>query len=239
MGQIIGHALSFFIFLFYTDIILMINLKMFKSSFSILLHQAKKIPVLLLTQLSSTVAARISTLIVFVVGGVPGAGSLTIAERIVSSPTNIFGQATGQVVRHRYSRAYKIDEQNILLPRKVITFIFPIVVIGYGLIITLADWLVPLFLGDQWKVAIIFVQMIAVMELFNFVFYSVEDVAIIRGNYVYRMWTQLTQLLLLVIMYLILETESISLSVEWALSLICFTRILFVVYDLSRTWRQI
>jgi len=83
------------------------------------------------------------------------------------------------------------------------------------------------------------VQIIAVMELFNFVFYSVEDVAIIRGNYVYRMWGQLAQLLLLVIMYLIFETESISLGVEWVLGLICFTKILLVVYDLSRTWRQI
>ena len=239
LGQIIGHALSFFVFLFYTDIISMTNLKMFKSSFSILLHQAKKIPVLLSTQLSSTVAARMSTLIVFVVGGISSAGSLAIAERIISAPTNIFGQSIGQVVRHRYSKAYKIDKQNMLLPRKVITLIFPMVVIGYGLIITLADWFVPLFLGDQWKVAIIFVQIIAVMELFNFVFYSVEDVAIIRGNYVYRMWGQLAQLLLLVIMYLIFETESISLGVEWVLGLICFTKILLVVYDLSRTWRQI
>jgi O-antigen/teichoic acid export membrane protein len=239
LGQIIGHALSFFVFLFYTDIISMTNLKMFKSSFSILLHQAKKIPVLLSTQLSSTVAARMSTLIVFVVGGISSAGSLAIAERIISAPTNIFGQSIGQVVRHRYSKAYKIDKQNMLLPRKVITLIFPVVVIGYGLIITLADWFVPLFLGDQWKVAIIFVQIIAVMELFNFVFYSVEDVAIIRGNYVYRMWGQLAQLLLLVIMYLIFETESISLGVEWVLGLICFTKILLVVYDLSRTWRQI
>lgn len=239
LGQIIGHALSFFVFLFYTDIISMTNLKMFKSSFSILLHQAKKIPVLLSTQLSSTVATRMSTLIVFVVGGISSAGSLAIAERIISAPTNIFGQSIGQVVRHRYSKAYKIDKQNMLLPRKVITLIFPMVVIGYGLIITLADWFVPLFLGDQWKVAIIFVQIIAVMELFNFVFYSVEDVAIIRGNYVYRMWGQLAQLLLLVIMYLIFETESISLGVEWVLGLICFTKILLVVYDLSRTWRQI
>ncbi len=239
LGQIIGHALSFFVFLFYTDIISMTNLKMFKSSFSILLHQAKKIPVLLSTQLSSTVAARMSTLIVFAVGGISSAGSLAIAERIISAPTNIFGQSIGQVVRHRYSKAYKIDKQNMLLPRKVITLIFPVVVIGYGLIITLADWFVPLFLGDQWKVAIIFVQIIAVMELFNFVFYSVEDVAIIRGNYVYRMWGQLAQLLLLVIMYLIFETESISLGVEWVLGLICFTKILLVVYDLSRTWRQI
>jgi O-antigen/teichoic acid export membrane protein len=239
LGQIIGHALSFFVFLFYTDIISMTNLKMIKYSFSILIHQAKKIPVLLSTQLSSTVAARMSTLIVFVVGGISSAGSLAIAERIISAPTNIFGQSIGQVVRHRYSKAYKIDKQNMLLPRKVITLIFPMVVIGYGLIITLADWFVPLFLGDQWKVAIIFVQIIAVMELFNFVFYSVEDVAIIRGNYVYRMWGQLAQLLLLVIMYLIFETESISLGVEWVLGLICFTKILLVVYDLSRTWRQI
>jgi len=112
-------------------------------------------------------------------------------------------------------------------------------VIGYGLIITLAHWFVPLVLGDQWKGAIVFVKVIAVMEMFNFIFYTVEDVAIIRDNYVYRMWSQFTQLSLLVIIYLLFEMEIISFDVEVVLVLICFMRIVFVVYDLSKTWRKI
>ena len=237
LGQITGHALSFFVFLFYTDIISMTSLKIFNSSFSTVLNQAKKIPILLVTQLASTLSARMSTLIVSVVGGVSSAGSLSMAERIVSAPTNTFGQAVGQVVRHRYSEAYKVDKQNTSLPRKVIIFTFSVVVFGYGLIIALADWFVPLFLGEQWGVAIIFVQIIAIMELFNFVFYSVEDVAIIRDNFTYRMWSQMVQLLSLAIIYLIFSTKDLSLGVEWALSLICLARISFVVYDLLKTWR--
>ena len=237
LGQITGHALSFFVFLFYTDIISMTSLKIFNSSFSTVLNQAKKIPILLVTQLASTLSARMSTLIVLVAGGVSSAGSLSMAERIVSAPTNTFGQAVGQVVRHRYSEAYKVDKQNTSLPRKVIIFTFPVVVFGYGLIIALADWFVPLFLGEQWGVAIIFVQIIAIMELFNFVFYSVEDVAIIRDNFTYRMWSQMVQLLSLAIIYLIFSTKDLSLGVEWALSLICLARISFVVYDLLKTWR--
>ena len=237
LGQITGHALSFFVFLFYTDIISMTSLKIFNSSFSTVLNQAKKIPILLVTQLASTLSARMSTLIVSVAGGVSSAGSLSMAERIVSAPTNTFGQAVGQVVRHRYSEAYKVDKQNTSLPRKVIIFTFPVVVFGYGLIIALADWFVPLFLGEQWGIAIIFVQIVAIMELFNFVFYSVEDVAIIRDNFTYRMWSQMVQLLSLAIIYLIFSTKDLSLGVEWALSLICLARISFVVYDLLKTWR--
>jgi len=237
LGQITGHALSFFVFLFYTDIISMTSLKIFNSSFSTVLNQAKKIPILLVTQLASTLSARMSTLIVSVVGGVSSAGSLSMAERIVSAPTNTFGQAVGQVVRHRYSEAYKVDKQNTSLPRKVIIFTFSVVVFGYGLIIALADWFVPLFLGEQWGIAIIFVQIVAIMELFNFVFYSVEDVAIIRDNFTYRMWSQMVQLLSLAIIYLIFSTKDLSLGVEWALSLICLARISFVVYDLLKTWR--
>lgn len=237
LGQITGHALSFFVFLFYTDIISMTSLKIFNSSFSTVIDQAKKIPILLVTQLASTLSARMSTLIVSVVGGVSSAGLLSMAERIVSAPTNTFGQAVGQVVRHRYSVAYKVDKQNILLPRKVIIFTFPVVVFGYGLIIALADWFVPLFLGEQWRMSIVFVQIIAIMELFNFVFYSVEDVAIIRDNFTYRMWSQMVQLLSLAMIYLIFSTKDLSLGVEWVLSLICLARISFVVYDLSKTWR--
>jgi len=237
LGQITGHALSFFVFLFYTDIISMTSLKIFNSSFSTVLNQAKKIPILLVTQLASTLSARMSTLIVLVAGGVSSAGSLSMAERIVSAPTNTFGQAVGQVVRHRYSEAYKVDKQNTSLPRKVIIFTFSVVVFGYGLIIALADWFVPLFLGEQWGIAIIFVQIVAIMELFNFVFYSVEDVAIIRDNFTYRMWSQMVQLLSLAIIYLIFSTKDLSLGVEWALSLICLARISFVVYDLLKTWR--
>jgi len=237
LGQITGHALSFFVFLFYTDIISMTSLKILNSSFSTVLNQAKKIPTLLVTQLASTLSARMSTLIVSVVGGVSSAGSLSMAERVVSAPTNTFGQAVGQVVRHRYSEAYKVDKQNTSLPRKVIIFTFPVVVFGYGFIIALADWFVPLFLGEQWGIAIIFVQIVAIMELFNFVFYSVEDVAIIRDNFRYRMWGQLIQLLSLAMVYIYFEQESTSESVMLALGLICFSRILFVVYDLSKTWR--
>ena len=237
LGQITGHALSFFVFLLYTDIISMTSLKIFNSSFSTVLNQAKKIPILLVTQLASTLSARMSTLIVSVAGGVSSAGSLSMAERIVSAPTNTFGQAVGQVVRHRYSEAYKVDKQNTSLPRKVIIFTFSVVVFGYGLIIALADWFVPLFLGEQWGIAIIFVQIVAIMELFNFVFYSVEDVAIIRDNFTYRMWSQMVQLLSLAIIYLIFSTKDLSLGVEWALSLICLARISFVVYDLLKTWR--
>jgi O-antigen/teichoic acid export membrane protein len=237
LGQIIGHALSFIVFLFYTDIVPMTHLKMLKYSFLTVFQQIKKIPVLLVTQLASTLSARMTTLIVSIVGGMSSAGLLSIAERIVSTPTNTFGQAVGQVVRHKYSEVYKVDNQDTLLPRKVIVFTFIVVTIGYGLIITLADWFVPLFLGERWKIAIIFVQIIAIMELFNFVFYSIEDVAIIRNNFIYRMWSQIAQLSSLAVVYIIFNTKDFSLGVEWALSLICLTRISFVVYDLSKTWR--
>ena len=239
LGQILGHLLSFIIFLCYTDIIRMTNINIFKFSFFILTSQLKKIPVLLLTQLFSTLSARMSTLIIFVVGGISSVGSLAIAERIISAPTSIFSQSVGQVVRHRYSQIYKIDNKNIIFPRRVIYLFSPLIVIGYGLIITLAHWFVPLVLGDQWKGAIVFVKVIAVMEMFNFIFYTVEDVAIIRDNYVYRMWSQFTQLSLLVIIYLLFEMEIISFDVEVVLVLICFMRIVFVVYDLSKTWRKI
>jgi O-antigen/teichoic acid export membrane protein len=238
LGQIVGHSTSFFIFLYYSDILRSINIDILKSSFYLLVFESKKIPVLLLSQLFSTLSARLSTLIIFTVGGVASVGSLAIAERIVSAPTNIFGQSVGQVVRYRYSQIYKNDKKNIIFPRKIISFSSLLVVVTYGLIIVLAPWFVPLILGEKWEGAVVFVKLIAAMELFNFIFYTVEDIAIIRNNYFYRMWIHLIQLSLLVSVYLFLEMEVFSISVEMALTLICLIRIVFVVYDLSRTWRK-
>jgi O-antigen/teichoic acid export membrane protein len=239
LGQIVGQALSFFVFLFHTDIVKVASLKMLKSPFVMVFNQARKIPVLLVTQLTATLSVRISTLIMSAIGGVASAGAFSMSERVVSMPTGTFGQAVGQVVRHRFSKEYEIDNQNTLLPRKVISFTFLITIIGYGLLITLADWFVPFFLGDQWRVIIPFVQIIAIMELFNFVFYSVEDVAIIRNNFTYRMWSQITQLISLIVLYIVVDMTNILLSVEWVLGLICFSRILFVIYDLTKTWHGV
>jgi hypothetical protein len=83
----------------------------------------------------------------------------------------------------------------------------------------------------------VFVQIIAIMELFNFMFYSVEDIAIIRDNFSYRMWTQIAQLIFLLILYAVVNVTNILSNTELALGLICLARILFVAYDLTKTWR--
>jgi len=239
LGQLAGHMLSFFIFLFYADIFQIKTFKRLKISINIVFNQIQKISILLTTQLTYALSAQVPILIISIVGGVPGAGAFAMAERVVSMPTNTFGHAVGQVVRHRFAKEYMVDNQNTFLPRKVISITFLIMIIGYGLLIALADWAIPFILGEQWAVVIPFVQIIAVMELFNFVFYSVEDVSIIRNNFVYRMWGQVTQLIILVILYIIVDAEGILLSTEWVLGLICLVRILFVIYDLIKTWHGV
>jgi len=236
LGQVVGQALSLFVFLFYTDIVKAVSLKMLKSPFVIVLNQARKIPVLLITQLTATLSVRISTLIMSAIGGAASAGAFSMSERIVSMPTGTFGQAVGQVVRHRFSKEYEVDNHSNNLPRKVISLTFLMTLIGYGSLIVLADWFVPFFLGEQWQIAIPFVKIIAIMELFNFVFYSVEDIAIIRNNFIYRMWSQIMQLVSLIVLYVVVDMTNILLSVEWVLGLICLSRILFVIYDLTKTW---
>jgi O-antigen/teichoic acid export membrane protein len=239
LGQMIGQFLSLLAFLFYTDIIQATTFKVLKTSFVTIFEQAQKIPILLITQIALVLSSRIPTLVISIVGGISNAGAFAMAERVVSMPTGTFGQAIGQAARYRFNKVYKIDNQDISLPRKIILSTFFIGFIGYGLLIALADWFVPLLLGEQWQVAIPFVQIIAIMELFNFVFYSVEDIAIIRNNFSYRMWSQITQLVALLVLYVVVDMTNILLSVEWALGLICLSRILFVVYDLIKIWHGV
>ncbi len=239
LGQMIGQFLSFLVFLFYTDIMQMITLKKLKVSFVTVFNQVQKIPILLTTSLASSLSSRIPTLIMSAVGGMSAAGIFAMAERVVGVPTGAFGQAVGQVVRHQYREVHEIDNGNLSLPRKIIKSTFLFVIFGYGLLIVLADWFVPLVLGEQWRVAIVFVQIIATMELFNFMFYSVEDIAIIRDNFSYRMWAQITQLIFLLALYAVVNITNILSNIELALGLICLTRILFVVYDLTKTWHGV
>jgi O-antigen/teichoic acid export membrane protein len=236
LGQMTGQLLSLLVYLLYTDIVRAVNLTIFKKSLTAVFTQIQKVPVLLVTQLSFMLSTQIPVLIMSSIGGVSSAGAFAMAERVVSMPTSIFGQTVGQVVRHRFSKEYRIDNQNTSLPRRVIAFSFSVAIVCYGLLIALADWFVPLLLGEQWKVAILFVQIIAIMELFNFVFYSIQDIAIIRNNFSYRMWSQITQLISLIALYIIADKTDILLDIEWVLSLICLTRVLFVIYDLIRTW---
>lgn len=239
LGQMIGQVLSFLVFLFYTDIIQMITLKKLKISSTTVLNQIQKIPVLLTTNLASSLSSRIPTLIMSAVGGMSAAGIFAMADRAVGAPTGAFGQTVGQVVRHQYRKVYEVDNGNTSLPRKIIKSTFFFVIFGYGLLIVSADWLVPLVLGEQWRVATVFVQIIATMELFNFMFYSVEDIAIIRDNFSYRMWTQIAQLIFLLILYAVVNVTNILSNTELALGLICLARILFVAYDLTKTWRGV
>lgn len=239
LGQMIGQVLSFLVFLFYTDIIQMITLKKLKISSTMVLNQIQKIPVLLTTNLASSLSSRIPTLIMSAVGGMSAAGIFAMADRAVGAPTGAFGQTVGQVVRHQYRKVYEVDNDNTSLPRKIIKSTFFFVIFGYGLLIVSADWLVPLVLGEQWRVATVFVQIIAIMELFNFMFYSVEDIAIIRDNFSYRMWTQIAQLIFLLILYAVVNITNILSNTELALGLICLARILFVAYDLTKTWRGV
>ncbi|OIR24376.1 hypothetical protein BGC33_03360 [Bathymodiolus thermophilus thioautotrophic gill symbiont] len=239
LGQMIGQFLSFLVFLFCTDIVQMITLKKLKVSFVTVFNQIQKIPILLTTHLAASLSSRMPTLIMSAAGGMSAAGVFAMAERVVGVPTGAFSQAVGQVVRHQYRKIHEANNSNTSLPRKIIKSTFFFVIFGYGLLITLADWLVPLVLGEQWHVAIVFVQIIAVMELFNFVFYSVEDIAIIRDNFSYRMWAQITQLIFLLALYAVVNTTSILSNIELVLGLICLVRILFVVYDLTKTWRGV
>jgi len=239
LGQLTGHILSFFIFLFYADIFQIKTFKRLKISINLVLNQTQKISILLITQLAYVLSVQIPILLISSVGGVLGAGAFSMAERIVSMPTNTFGHAVGQVVRHRFSKEYAADHQNTFLPRKVISIAFLITIISYSLIIALADQVIPFLLGDQWKAAIPFVQIIAIMELFNFVLYSVEDVSIIRNNFSYRMWSQVAQLMSLIVLYVVVDMTNILLSAEWVLGLICLTRILLVIYDLTKTWKGV
>jgi hypothetical protein len=70
-------------------------------------------------------------------------------------------------------------------------------------------------------------------------FYSVEDIAIIRDNFSYRMWTQIAQLIFLLILYAVVNITNILSNTELALGLMCLARILFVAYDLTKTWRGV
>jgi len=236
-AQLISHIISFFVFLYFTKFLREISIQGFKSSFAEISKLLKKIPILLFTQLFSTASARIPTLIVSSLSGLSGAGFLGLAERIVSAPTNIFGHAVGQVVRHRYAKLFKTKKDYSSFPKMVISYSFLILFVIYATLFFLTDYVVPIILGPEWGGVIIFLKIIICAEFFNFLFLSVEDISIIRNKFLYRMILNFLYLLFLILIYLFIENSEVSYSVESILIIIYTLRSLSILYDLSVAWK--
>lgn len=238
-GQITGLALSLIPFLLYTDIRYGRVKTTIRLVPKVMQSQLGNIPVFLATHLSKTMHTRLPVLIVGVVAGGVGAGAYAMAERLIGMPTGLFGQAIGQVVRHRFKVDSNDGTRSVKQPQNVIKITFGLALLAYSLFIYIADWFVLFVLGKDWEVAIPIVRIVAVMAMLNLVFYSVEDVAVIRRNFRYRMLWQLSQLLLLGTMYIGLISIDYEIHVEVLVAIIVTIRVLFVLYDLLRTWRNV
>ncbi len=239
LGQAVGMMFSILPYVFYTDILHMNGRKAFFISYKVLRSTLGKLPVLIVTHLSKTLSFRVPVFMVANIGGEVSAGAFAMADRLMSIPTGVLGQAVGQVFRHRYRLDKDDQTRNIEQPKKVMKIAFIFALVSYGIFILLADSIILFLLGPDWAVVIPFVKIIAVMELMNFVYYSVEDVSIIRGIYYYRMLWQFGQLCALSILFFMISATSIFMDVEILVMVICTFRIVFIMYDLSRTWRNV
>lgn len=238
VGQITGMLISILPYILYTDILHVKERKLFYISYRILRSVVGKLPVLLVTHLSKTLSFRIPVFMVANVGGEISAGAFAMADRLISIPTGVFGQAVGQVFRHRFKSDKDDHVRQLEQPRAVIKATFVLALLSYGTFILVADPLVIFLLGENWAVVVPFVKIIAVMEMMNFIFYSVEDVAIIRGIYYYRMLWQFGQLCILMLLFVAVSVTDFIVDVENLVTVICLVRIVSIIYDLSRTWRS-
>ncbi len=238
LGQVCGLVLSLIPFLIITDVSQVLTNGSTRLIPLIMRMQMKNLPILLVTHLSKTVHTRLPVLIVGSVSG-GAAGAYAMAERLVGIPARLLGQSIGHVFRHRYKSYVDSPILSMTRPRIVITVSFISSLLCCGTFIYFAEWFVSFLLGDDWIVAVPFLQIIAVMEMMNLVFYCVEDVAVIRGTYHYRMLWQLSQLLVILGGYAYVSLINVSIEAEHIVTILCLTRILFVLYDLSKTWRNV
>ncbi len=236
LGQISGLFLSLIPFLLATDILKFREVKLFWFMSRILSAQSSKIPVLLLTHLSKTMNFRLPVFIVAAVGGGSSAGAFAMADRLISIPTGVLGQSIGQVFRYRYKSDKNHSVREIEQPRRVIKLSTIIAIPSYGALIFYGDSLILFLLGEEWKIILPFIQLVAIMEMMNFIYYGVEDVAIIRGIYYYRMLWQFAQLCLLAILFLVTSTSGFISEATTIVLFVCAIRVFFVLYDLYRTW---
>ncbi len=238
LGQTTGLAFSVVSFALYTDI-LRISKKNILLAPRTFYGQLSKLPRLLVMNLSRTMCFRLPVLIVGAVASSGVVGVYAMAERITSIPTGILGSAIGQVFRHRFRKDFADKSRNISQPRQIIKTTSMLALLGYSTFIWLADWLVLVFLGEKWAEIVPFVRIIAILEMVSFVFYSTEDIAIIRGSYNYRMLWQSANFLTLAILYCTTNfTDFLSgLGVKGIVIIMCAVRSLLIIYDISKTWQ--
>ena len=236
IGQMAGLLFSLVPFLYLKNNGSIFNRNSLLFILKVFICQINKVPTFLITHLSKTVHTRLPVIIVGHISG-GAAGSYAMAERLLSAPTGLLGQSIGQVFRNRF-KSYNLNPKlSQKQPRKVISLTFIVAIFSYGLFIYLADWFVLIVLGDAWLVAIPFLKIIAVMEMLNLVYYSVEDVAVIRNDNFYRMIWQMSQLFIILAAYSLLFISNSCVQAEYIVAILCLIRVLFVLFDLRRTWK--
>jgi len=159
------------------------------------------------------------------------AGFFAMSERLVSRPTSIFSQSFSHVIKRNFKNINNLQTKKDFIKTTLIK-VSILTIVLYGFAYFSIGLFMDLTLSEEWIGITPYIQLVILMESFNFIYFSFEDILIIQKRLKQRVWGQFLQTFLLVIVFIYsyktLETnEALNL-----LAIIISLRVLFVINDL-------
>ena len=182
LGTILGQFLSAFFFV----IISIKDISTFSKelSFSGIKIQAKKYSHLALTLIGSNGIQNVYTQIpIFFIGNVFGMGILgfvSLAQRLVTTPVSIIANAIGDVFRQQATDEFNNSGHFEKIFISTLKKTFFISIIPFLLLYFFAPELFALWLGEEWRIAGEYAQIIIVGRFFSFIFTPLDKSSLIR-----------------------------------------------------------
>ncbi len=185
-GLVLGTILGQFLAAFFFVIISIKDILIFSKdlSFSGIKTQAKKYSQLVLTLISSLGIQNVYTQIpIFFIGRFFGMGILgfvSIAQRLVTTPVSIIANAIGDVFRQQATDEFNEKGRFDNIFKSTLKKTFLISIIPFVLIYIFAPDFFAFWLGDQWRIAGEYAQIIIIGKFFSFIFTPVDKASLIR-----------------------------------------------------------
>jgi len=214
-----------------------LSIKTLFNGFKIMKDSFKLLKELTIIQILFSISQSLPPIIFSSIQSSLAAGFFAMSERLISRPTSIFSQSFSHVIKRNFKNFNNLQTKKDFI-KTALTKVSIFTIVLYGFAYFSVGLFVDLILSEEWLGITSYIQLVILMESFNFIYFSFEDILIIQKRLKQRVWGQFLQTFLLIIIFIYsyktLETKD-ALSV---LAIIVFLRVLFVMNELRRLIKE-
>ena len=231
LSLIISNTVSVMVYSKFNKAFKGLSIKTLFNGFKIMKDSFKLMKELTIIKVLFSISESLPPIIFSSIQSSLAAGFFAMSERLVSRPTSIFSQSFSHVIKRNFKNINNLQTKKDFIKTTLIK-VSILTIVLYGFAYFSIGLFMDLTLSEEWIGITPYIQLVILMESFNFIYFSFEDILIIQKRLKQRVWGQFLQTFLLVIVFIYsyktLETnEALNL-----LAIIISLRVLFVINDL-------